>query len=97
MTLFNLSHFQLLSHESNILPVHLQYFRVHSHILRRQLRTFVWLGVNPSERLQLFQVIMLWERGRQIHLLMVTPLWHHHDASNLLHLPSVCLGPLLKC
>ncbi len=36
--------------------------------LRRHLRRLVGLGVQPAQRLQVSQVVVLWQRGRQVDL-----------------------------
>ena len=60
-----------------------------AHVSRGELRGLVGLRVQPSERFQILQVLVLGKRGGQIHLRVVAPLRRHHHASNLLHLRVV--------
>mmetsp|Transcript_3094 Transcript_3094/g.10259 ORF Transcript_3094/g.10259 Transcript_3094/m.10259 type:complete len:235 (-) Transcript_3094:6239-6943(-) len=67
-------------------PVPFQNLRVRAHVPGRELRRLVRLGVQPPERLQVFEVIVLRQRLRHVHPGVVPPLRRHHDASNFLHL-----------
>ena len=66
--------------------VRLQNLGVRADVLRRELRGLVGLGVEPAEGLQVFQVVVLRERGGKVHLRVVAPLRRHDDAPNLLDL-----------
>ena len=54
--------------------------------LSSHLRELIGLRMDPAQRLQICQVVMLWQAGGQVHNLMVAPLRRHDDGSNLLHL-----------
>ncbi len=54
--------------------------------LRRHLRQLVGLGVQPAEGLQVGQVVVLRQRRRQPHALVVPMLRRHHDRPDLLDL-----------
>mmetsp|Transcript_13958 Transcript_13958/g.40458 ORF Transcript_13958/g.40458 Transcript_13958/m.40458 type:complete len:470 (-) Transcript_13958:5660-7069(-) len=69
--------------------VALEHLGVRRHVLRRHLRQLVWLRVQPAERLQVGQVVVLREARRQVYLLVVAPLRRHHDAADLLDLRVV--------
>lgn len=71
------------------LLVVLQYPRVARQILRRQLRKLIRLRVEPAQRLQVVQELVLGQRCGQMYLLMRSPLRRHHYTANLLHLRIV--------
>jgi len=47
------------------------------------------LGMDPAERLQFCQIIVLRQRARKIDDLMVAPLWRHDNTPDLLDLRIV--------
>lgn len=57
--------------------------------LGRELRQFVGLSVNPSQRLHIFKMIVLWQISGQIDRLMGTPLRRQNDTTDLLDLRIV--------
>eukprot|EP00037_Helgoeca_nana_P026560 m.300350 g.300350 ORF g.300350 m.300350 type:complete len:384 (-) comp27250_c2_seq5:6164-7315(-) len=64
---------------------------VGGNVLRCQLWQLVWLRVDPSKRLVLFEDVRIWQQIWKIHSLVRPVLWHHHNRPNLLHL-RVVLG-----
>jgi hypothetical protein len=59
--------------------------------LWRHLRELIGLRVQPPQRLQVLEVVVLREGVRQVHDLVVAPLGRHHDAPDLLDLhTSIC-------
>jgi len=62
------------------------YFGMCSYVLRRELRQFIGLRMYPTQWFHLLQVLVLWQLVWQVHSLMSTPLWSHHDASDFLYL-----------
>jgi len=58
--------------------------RMEGHILGRQLRQFVWLGVHPSKWLEILDELMLRKLIRKIDDLVSSLLRRKNDAANLL-------------
>ena len=58
--------------------------------LWRHLGELIGLGVDPAQRFQLTQVVMIWQLLRKVHKLVIAPLWHHHGTPDLLHLHHRC-------
>mmetsp|Transcript_80169 Transcript_80169/g.158826 ORF Transcript_80169/g.158826 Transcript_80169/m.158826 type:complete len:245 (+) Transcript_80169:230-964(+) len=56
------------------------------HILRAKVWLLVWLRVDPTERLKVSQMVMVWELLGQRHRAVSADLWHHDHTADLLHL-----------
>ena len=54
--------------------------------LSGHLWQLVGLGVQPSQGLEIVQVVVLRQAGGQVDHLVVAPLRRHHNGPNLLHL-----------
>merc|ERR1719359_230629 len=50
------------------------------------MRLFIWLSMNPSQRLKVTQVLMIRKLRWQRHIGVGANLWHQDHASNFLHL-----------
>ena len=56
--------------------------------LRRKLRLLIGLRVDPAERLEVVEVLVLGQHRGQVHGLVGAPLRGQHDATDLLHLET---------
>mmetsp|Transcript_889 Transcript_889/g.2134 ORF Transcript_889/g.2134 Transcript_889/m.2134 type:complete len:262 (-) Transcript_889:6456-7241(-) len=63
--------------------------RMECDVLRAQVRLLVWLCVDPTQRLEVPQMVVVGQLSRQRHGVVGTHLRHHDHASNLLHLGVV--------
>ena len=88
--MFELNKKFLPSNDNRLFPVPGRVFchdlGVSRDVLRRQLRQLIGLSVDPSERLELLQVLVVRQHRREVDSLVGTPLRRHHDATNFFHL-----------
>mmetsp|Transcript_29941 Transcript_29941/g.79797 ORF Transcript_29941/g.79797 Transcript_29941/m.79797 type:complete len:445 (-) Transcript_29941:5935-7269(-) len=66
-----------------------QHLSVERNVLRTKVRLLIRLRVDPSERFQVAQVVMIWQLLGQSDHVVSTHLRHNHHAPDLLHLGIV--------